>query len=427
MIRRQPKTIVKLRPDHTLTRKDIAPEALKVLYRLSQAGYTAYLVGGGVRDLLLGRNPKDFDVSTSARPRQIQRLFRNAYLIGRRFRLVHVKFGDVVIETSTFRRQPDPEASTDGDSLYHHSDNTYGTPEEDALRRDFTVNALFYDIKTFDVIDHVGGLKDLDKGIIRCIGVPDVRFQEDPVRMLRAVRFAARMEFSIERKTLKAISKNHDHISVAPAPRLLEELYRLFPYQSGARAFKLLYDTKLLGDLLPHTEAYLKQTRSTLFWDLMQALDESGDAGGAPQSPTLIFAVLVYAPFRERVESESAAHGRVDDMHIARELMDQIAERFSPHRRIFYDTLQALTAQKRFDPSRRGGSKARLVAHPCFPDILAMREITLNATGGDLAELEEWKTLFSEAEPRAPRATNERQRRSRGRRRPRRTPSKPKE
>ena len=168
------------RPEHIISRKDIDPDALKVLYRLKNHGFVAYLVGGGVRDLLLGRRPKDFDISTSAHPQQVRKLFRNSFIVGRRFRLVHVRFGRNVVETATFRKASEPEA---GDTLIRR-DNTFGTPEEDAFRRDFTVNALFYDIGTFSIIDWVGGIEDLRARTLRCIGDPDVRFIEDPVRML---------------------------------------------------------------------------------------------------------------------------------------------------------------------------------------------------------------------------------------------------
>ena len=188
---------IRERSEHCISRSNIDEDALKVLYRLSTAGYTSYLVGGSVRDLLLGRHPKDFDVGTNARPNEIRKIFRNCFLIGRRFRLAHIIFGKKVIETSTFRRQPEETEATNG--LYQAEDNTFGTPEEDAKRRDFTVNGLFYDIKTFSVIDYVGGLKDLEKRDLRCIGDPNIRFREDPVRMMRAVKFAARLDFTIDR------------------------------------------------------------------------------------------------------------------------------------------------------------------------------------------------------------------------------------
>src|SRR5438045_4541807 len=205
------------RPEHTLSRHDVDPDALKVLYRLRQADHMAYLVGGSVRDLLAGRRPKDFDIGTSAHPYQVKKLFRNCWIIGRRFRLAHVKVGNKVIEVATFRRQvepgeeivaegvPAPDPTTpEGQHLIHH-DNTFGTPEEDAFRRDFTINALAYDISTFSVIDYVGGLEDLRAGIVRSIGDPDVRLREDPVRMLRAIALAARLDFTIEPALLAAI------------------------------------------------------------------------------------------------------------------------------------------------------------------------------------------------------------------------------
>src|SRR5207247_2843697 len=200
------------RAEHPISRRDIDADALKVLYRLRQFDHVAYLVGGSVRDLLLGRRPKDFDIGTSAHPYQVEKLFRNCWIIGRRFRLAHVRFGPKIIEVATFRRQvepgeevaqdgvPVPEPSTpQGQQLAHH-DNTFGTPEEDAVRRDFTINALFYDIATYSIIDYVGGLEDLRAGVVRSIGDPEVRFREDPVRMMRAVALASRLDFTIDQQ-----------------------------------------------------------------------------------------------------------------------------------------------------------------------------------------------------------------------------------
>jgi poly(A) polymerase len=185
------------RSEHPISRKAIDKNAVKVLYRLHNAGYKAYLVGGSVRDLMMGRTPKDFDVGTNARPNEVRRLFGNSRIIGRRFRLVHVFYHDgSVIEVSTFRRDPDPEEQRgEPGELLITSDNTYGTPRQDAFRRDFTINALFYSIADFTVRDHVGGIEDLERKLIRAIGDPDVRFQEDPVRMLRACEFAGRLGF----------------------------------------------------------------------------------------------------------------------------------------------------------------------------------------------------------------------------------------
>ena len=208
--------VVYKRPEHCISRKNIDSDALKVLYRLAQLGYTAYLVGGGVRDLLMGREPKDFDVGTSAKPNEVKKAFRNCFLIGRRFRLAHIRFGEKVIETATFRQN----SQTVGEIIEHAAegpmeDNTFGTPKTDAFRRDFTINGLFYNIKDFSVIDWVGGMKDIEKKVIRAIGDPEIRFQEDPVRMMRAIKFSARLGFKIEKKTLAAMKKFHQCILTA--------------------------------------------------------------------------------------------------------------------------------------------------------------------------------------------------------------------
>src|SRR5712672_3480243 len=245
------------RAEHALSRRDVDPDALKVLYRLRQFEHTAYLVGGSVRDLLLGRRPKDFDVGTSAHPSQVKKLFRNCWIIGRRFRLAHVKFGSKVIEVATFRRQvaageevvqngvPAPDPNTpEGEHLIHH-DNTFGTPEEDAFRRDFTINALAYDIASFSIIDYVGGLEDLRAGMVRSIGDPDVRLNEDPVRMIRAIAIAARLDFTIEPTLLQSIRRHRHEIAKSSQPRLLEEYYKILRAGSAEKAFRQLAEVGL--------------------------------------------------------------------------------------------------------------------------------------------------------------------------------------
>jgi len=279
------------RAEHTISRSDVDPDALKVLYRLHEHHYIAYLVGGSVRDLLLNRRPKDFDIGTSAHPHQVKKLFRNCWIIGRRFRLAHVKFGTKTIEVATFRRQvaataetPEMEAAenpaavndTDqsepprrrADDHFIHRDNTYGTPEEDAFRRDFTVNALFYDIGTFSIIDYVGGLDDLDARIIRSIGDPEVRFLEDPVRMLRAVVLAARLQFSIEQPILEAIALHRHEIARSAPARLLEEYYKILRSGHAQEAFKQLRTTSLLKTITPELAA-----ASDAAWHSIAALD----------------------------------------------------------------------------------------------------------------------------------------------------------
>ena len=251
------------REAHTLSRKDVDPDALKVMYRLKDGGFAAYLVGGGVRDLLLGRRPKDFDIGTNAHPYQIKKLFRNCFIIGRRFRLAHIRFGTKVIEVATFRRQvsadepeePQPAAAPAEppipghyDHLIHR-DNTFGTEEEDAFRRDFTLNALFYDIATFSIIDYVGGLEDLRARVIRCIGDPDVRFREDPVRMQRAVSFAARLDFTIDPPIYESIARHRDEIAKAAPARLAEEYYKILRSGAAERTFRELHRVGLLRPL----------------------------------------------------------------------------------------------------------------------------------------------------------------------------------
>ncbi|HVH57562.1 MAG TPA: polynucleotide adenylyltransferase PcnB [Vicinamibacterales bacterium] len=296
------------RSEHAISRRDIDPDALKVLYRLHEHNYVAYLVGGSVRDLLLNRRPKDFDIGTSAHPHQVKKLFRNCWIIGRRFRLAHVKFGTKTIEVATFRRQVDasdltPEAEkaldlpgdappepgmlavdeASGDTLEPeparrprrraedhliHRDNTYGTPEEDAFRRDFTVNALFYDIGTFSIIDYAGGLQDLQAGLIRSIGEPEVRFLEDPVRMLRAVVLAARLEFRIDDESLDAIEHHKHEIARSAPPRLLEEYYKILRSGHAAEAFRQLSTTGLLREITPELE-----DAPDAFWHALEAID----------------------------------------------------------------------------------------------------------------------------------------------------------
>ena len=302
------------RSGHTISRRDVDPDALKVLYRLHEHNYVAYLVGGSVRDLLLNRRPKDFDIGTSAHPHQVKKLFRNCWIIGRRFRLAHVKFGTKTIEVATFRRHvaasemtPEAEAATAGprdivapdeslavaddggraarrraeDHLIQR-DNTYGTPEEDAFRRDFTVNALFYDIGTFSIIDYVGGLEDLDRRIIRCIGDPEVRFLEDPVRMLRAVVLAARLQFSIDEPVLDAISTNAHEIARSAPARLIEEFYKILRSGHAEEAFRQLRATGLLKEMTPELAS-----AGEPLWKSVAAIDRyRARFEGAPDSMT---------------------------------------------------------------------------------------------------------------------------------------------
>ena len=333
--------IVVPRSAHTISRRDIDPDALKVLYRLHEHNYIAYLVGGSVRDLLLGRRPKDFDVGTSAHPHQVKKLFRNCWIIGRRFRLAHVKFGPKTIEVATFRRLVDateppldvdeaidatPEPApghtfaevTEAQGTHFakvrahdrliHRDNTFGTPEEDAFRRDFTINALFYDIANFSIIDYVGGLQDLEARLIRSIGDPHVRFLEDPVRMLRAVVFAARLDFTIDEPILEAIDTHRHEISRSAPARLLEEYYKILRSGSAERSLELLKDTRLLRAITPELD-----DAPEALWESVSRLDQfRRQFASAPDTltnPILAGTVLVplgLAGRRQRFSADAA-------------------------------------------------------------------------------------------------------------------------
>jgi hypothetical protein len=239
----------------SLDREAIDADADRVVRKLTRAGYKAYLVGGCVRDLLVGRTPKDFDVATSATPNEIKATFRNSRIIGRRFRLAHVFFGSKIIETATFRANPRDE---DDHDLLIRRDNVFGSESEDAKRRDFTINGLFYDVEREEVIDHVGGLADLDARLIRTIGDPDIRFQEDPVRMLRAIKFAARLGFGFEPVTWRALLRWRSEISKCAPPRLLEEIHRLLRGGAARASFELMVETGVLSVLSPYLAGLLE-------------------------------------------------------------------------------------------------------------------------------------------------------------------------
>ena len=292
------------RAEHTISRREIDPDALKVLYRLKEHGFRAYLVGGSVRDLLLARRPKDFDIGTDAHPYQIKKLFRNCWIIGRRFRLAHVKFGLKTIEVATFRRDvPDAEEpeAPDGaaapaeapaqapvpEEHAQHRENTFGTPEQDAFRRDFTMNALFYDIATFSIIDYVGGLEDLRGRIVRSIGDPDVRFHEDPVRMLRAIVLATRLDFELDPPVRDALTRNQALIATASPARLIEEYYKILRSGAAERTFLALGRSSLLRHLTPE----LIEPPETL-WRSLRALD-AYRARFTEAPPSLTNAILV--------------------------------------------------------------------------------------------------------------------------------------
>ena len=388
--KKKPVPVVYKRPEHCISRKNIDPDALKVLYRLSSLGYTAYLVGGGVRDLLMGRKPKDFDVGTSARPNEVKRAFRNCFLVGRRFRLAHVRFGEKVIETATFRQN----SQTVGEIIERAAegpleDNTFGTPETDAHRRDFTVNGLFYDIKDFSVIDWVGGMKDIEKKVIRSIGDPEIRFQEDPVRMMRAIKFSARLGFTIEKKTIAAMKKHHACILTASVPRVCEEVFRLFTYGHSAEAFRQMWACGMLGDLLPGLAESIGRTggKKSPAWEYLAVLDDYErmmSERGFEVSNGLRAAVLMTVLLREGGKGGSA-----------RKVMQQMMDAIKIPKATYFTAVLLMESLNRLSaPPSKG--KARFVHNRDFLDALDYNRIVCRAEGRDESVLNAWSELYEE-------------------------------
>ena len=378
------------RPEHCISRKDIDPDALKVLYRLSSLGYTAYLVGGGVRDLLMGRKPKDFDVGTSAKPNEVKRAFRNCFLIGRRFRLAHVRFGEKVIETATFRQN----SQTIGEIIEHaaegpQEDNTFGTPETDAYRRDFTVNGLFYNIKDFSVIDWVGGMKDIEDKVIRAIGDPEIRFQEDPVRMMRAVKFSARLGFKIEKKTAAAMEKYHGCILTAAVPRVCEEVFRLFTYGHSEEAFRLMYKYGLLGDLVPELGKFIDgdggvKSKTFKYLAVLDSYEKMMSEKGMEASNGLRAAVLMTAMFR--AERKDGA---------GRRIMQYMSATIKMPKAVYFTAVTLMESTRRLATSPAKG-KQRFIYNRDFLDALDYNRIVLRAEKRSESVLNEWADLYDE-------------------------------
>ena len=384
--------VVYTRPEHCISRKNIDPDALKVLYRLSSLGYTAYLVGGGVRDLIMGRTPKDFDVGTSASPNEVKRAFRNCFLIGRRFRLAHVRFGDKIIETATFRRN----SQTVGEMIEHAAegpveDNAFGTPETDAYRRDFTVNGLFYDIKDFSVIDWVGGRKDIENKIIRAMAAPEIRFQEDPVRMMRAIKFSSRLGFKIERKTWAAMKKYHSAILLAAPPRVCEEVYRLFPYGKSMEAFRLMWECGMMKDLMPAVSEYVDRSggEKSPMWKYLEVLDQYENMmaeKGFEVSNAIRTAVLVTGISREGAGDSKRDMG-------GRKAVQSLVASIKPPKAVYFAAALLIDSVRRLSqPPVKG--KSRFVHNKDFLDALDYCRIVLRAEGKPETALDQWSDLY---------------------------------
>lgn len=386
------------RSEHPVSRKQISANAVKVLYRLHRSGYKAYLVGGGVRDLMLGRRPKDFDISTDARPNELRRVFRNGRIIGRRFRLAHIIFRDGVVEVSTFRRTPDPNDQRGGPGdLLITSDNTFGTPREDAFRRDFTINALFYNIADFSVIDYVGGIDDLRNKLVRVIGDPGVRFCEDPVRMLRACEFAGRLGFTIEKATQEAIQKHRDELRKASPPRLTEELLQLLRSGRAGASVQWMLELGLLEVLLPEALAMIGASRRGAgeFGNVLPTLDtliaEKRDIPDQVLLDTLLLPQLMLDRFER--ETATGRFVRPEEFHrMIAETLEPFLDRFAVPKLKKVAMAQALEGFHRMCDGRwTRNRRARFVHKPYFDDALLLFEILVRSTGEGHEVLGEWQ------------------------------------
>lgn len=421
------------RDKHGISRKDISHNALKVLYRLQNAGYEGYLVGGCVRDLQLGLKPKDFDVATDATPEQVRKLFSNSRLIGRRFRIVHVTFGREIIEVTTFRgradtEEADPNQQKQSDEGLLLRDNVYGTLEEDAERRDFTVNALYYTPKDFSLQAYGNGLNDLDNRILRIIGDPETRYREDPVRMMRALRFAAKLDFEIDPATRNCIPELAPLLGhVAPA-RLFDEVLKMLMSGQGLTTWRLMREYGLVEPLFPETVAALKVDSDRHFEGFIeQALINTDERinKGKPVTPAFLYAALLWPAVREDAEHRIAMG--TPEQPAWQQAMSQVVS----------NQVRSIAIPKRFSipmkeiwelqlrlPKRSPKRAEQLLGHPRFRaayDFLLLRD----SAGEKLGDLAQWWTEYQEQNPdkRADMAKDASPKRPRRRRR-RRAPAK---
>lgn len=417
------------RDQHCISRKDISDPAKKVLYRLNTAGYEAYLVGGGVRDLLLGQHPKDFDIATNATPEEVNQLFRNSRLIGRRFRIVHVLFGREVIEVTTFRgNQVEQDEADEERAVNEHGhlvrDNVYGTMEEDALRRDFTVNALYYGIQDFTVHDYANGVRDLEARQLRLIGDPETRYREDPVRMLRAIRFAAKLDFTIADEAAAPITTLAPLLEHIPPARLFEEILKLFGAGYGEKTYNLMQDYGLFGTLFPATQKALDSGESDEV--IRQALRNTDERvqQGKSVTPYFLFASMLWPALkREWQQLEDSGEPPHPALQLAaHRVIDNQVRSIAIPRRFSVPMKEIWEMQPRL--TRRQGKRAEsLLDHPRFRaayDFLLVREAAGEQTDG----LGEWWTQYQhkndgERRKMASQVVNDGQKRRRRRRKPR--------
>lgn len=392
------------RDQHCLSRSGINDNAVKVLYRLHQAGFAAYLVGGGVRDLLTGMQPKDFDLATDASPEQIKELFRNCRLIGRRFRLAHVHFGRDIVEVATFRGHHQIEHD-DNQALTHDGmilrDNVFGTLAEDAWRRDFTVNALYYNIADFTVVDYTGGIEDLNKRVLRMIGDAHVRCQEDPVRMLRAIRFAAKLQFTLDTNLVDAIAEQRHRLAAVPPARLFDEVLKLFLSGHALRTFHLLRDYKLFDILFPASAQHI-ETGDSRFVTLIEQACMSTDkriAENKPVTPAFLFAVLLWGPLVARAkEFESNGMSKLQSLQEAgRALLHQQSVTISIPKRFRLPIRDIWIGQARL-LNRRGRRPFSMLEQSRFRATYDFMLLRVQSGETDLSELATWWTDFQLAD-----------------------------
>jgi poly(A) polymerase len=390
------------RSEHSISRANVSSNALKVLYRLKNAGFSAFLVGGGVRDLLLDRHPKDFDVVTDALPEDVSELFRNCRLIGRRFRLAHVRFGRDIIEVATFRaasgeeEHEDREQSETGRIL---RDNVYGTIDEDIWRRDFTVNALYYNIADFTVWDYTTGLEDVKHRTLRLIGDPVTRYREDPVRMLRAVRLAAKLEFTIAPEAAAPISQLAELLRDVPAARLFDEVLKLFHAGYAVKSFDLLREYGLFEYLFPETAAVLDGAGGAAALAFIREGLRNTDVRvreDKPVTPTFLFAVFLW-PVIKGLAAELEKEGLEPSQALVEAAHRAVAtqqQHTTFPKRFSVPMKEIVAMQARFD-NRRGQRAARLLEHKRFRaayDFLVLR----SRCGEVEAEVADWWTKVQE-------------------------------
>ncbi len=390
------------RPDHVVSRKQISSAALRVLYGLKEAGYTAYLAGGGVRDLLLKRNPKDFDVATNATPEDVKKAFRNCRLIGRRFRLAHVYFHNEIIEVATFRapapkenREPEEDEFAAKNGLVLR-DNVFGSAEEDALRRDFTVNALFYDIADFSVIDYANGIEDLKNRIIRVIGDPETRFIEDPVRILRAIRFAASLGFTIEGSAREAICAQAARLEDCSSSRLYEEIQKLLSCGKAERVFELCYELNVFEHLFPEIGAWLNapdgEEKTHWLQKTFAQIDRWRNAG-FNVAPALLFALL-FGEYHEWIAEQITAKEKLPHTEALQEAthrhIRQLCDRIRIPKAVTHHIASIMAGQPRFLKTTSKNA-TRMLRHRDFLDAFLYFKFAARTTGRHEKELEWWE------------------------------------